>query len=431
MSQTIPTLTIQSVRNLLLAVQGVLQPPAHPATKEDVLSAIRRMGALQIDTINVVARSPYLVLFSRLGDYNPHWLEELLAEGKLFEYWSHAACFLPIEDYPMYVSRMEKWNKHYYTPEWVEKHQDTINLVMQRVRENGEVRSADFERTDGKKGTWWDWKVEKRILEYLHTSGLLMIARRENFQRVYNLRERILPGWEDPRPLTLEEAHDALTLRSVRALGAAPARWVPDYFRLPKMGMPARLERMVENGQLKRIAVEGRSEPWYVHPENTSLLEYALMGELTPTYTTLLSPFDPVTWDRERARVLFDFDFTLECYVPQAKRRYGYFLLPILHEGALIGRLDAKAYRKEGIFEVRAIYLEPTVKLREDTAQAVAGAIQRCAAWHGTPQVAIRKSEPEIFGQMLIQALGGQAVAIPSDLEPVEEEELKDVQDLL
>ncbi len=431
-NETQPTLSLQSVRRLLLAVQGLLHPPENPATKADILSAIRRMGALQIDTIHVVARSPYLVLFSRLGSYDPRWLEELLAEGKLFEYWAHAACFLPIEDYPLYVSRMEVFNMYYYTPEWLEKNQTTVELVMQRIRENGEVRSADFERTDGKKGgTWWDWKVEKRVLEYLHTNGSLMIARREKFQRVYNLRERVLAGWDDSQAPSLEEAKDELTLRAVRALGAAPARWVPDYYRLPKTGMPARLERMVENGQLKRVSVEGRPEPWYVHPENTSLLEYALLGELIPTYTTLLSPFDPLTWDRERARVLFDFDFTLECYVPQAKRRYGYFLLPILYEGALAGRLDAKAHRKEGIFEVRALYLEPGVRIDENAVQAIAGAIQRCAEWHGATQIAIRKTEPEMFGAMLSQALGGQAVLPQVDLDLAEDEELKDVQDLL
>src|SRR5512146_2410899 len=187
-------ISLQQARNLHLAVQGLLTPPRARATRSRVLAAIERMRLLQIDTIHVVARSPYLVLFSRLGDYDPRWLEELLAEGQLFEYWGHAACFLPIEDYPLYVSRMEKLNGHYYTPEWRSRNQQTIELVMQRIRENGEVRSADFERTDGKKGTWWDWKVEKRVLEYLHTSGIVMIARREKFQRVYDLRERILPG---------------------------------------------------------------------------------------------------------------------------------------------------------------------------------------------------------------------------------------------
>ncbi len=427
-----PTLTLQAARHLLLSVQGLLQPPARPAAREDVLTAIRRMGALQIDTIHVVARSPYMVLFSRLGDYDPRWLEELLAEGRLFEYWSHAACFLPIEDYPLYVSRMKKFNGYYYTPDWYNKNEQTIDQVMQRIRETGEVRSADFERTDGKKGaTWWDWKVEKRVLEYLHTRGDLMIARREKFQRVYDLRERILPGWEDMPALPIEQAEDELAARAVRTLGVTPARWVPDYFRLPKAGMPARLERLVENGQLQRVSIEGRPEPWYIHPENISLLEYAAAGEPVPSYTTLLSPFDPLIWDRERARVLFDFDFSLECYLPREKRRYGYYLLPILHEGSLVGRLDAKAYRKEGIFEVRALYLEPAVRINEDTAQAIAGAIQRCAAWHGTPQVAMRKTEPEVFGEMLNQALGGQAVLSPEGEEFVEDEELKDVQDLL
>jgi uncharacterized protein YcaQ len=430
MTQTQTPLPLIAVRHLLLAVQGLLHPPEHPAAKEDVLAAIRRMGALQIDTIHVIARSPYLVLFSRLGDYNPRWLDELLAEGRLFEYWSHAACFLPIEDYSLYVSRMQKLSQHYYAPEWGQKHQDTIDQIMQKIHENGEVRSADFERSDGRKGTWWDWKVEKRVLEYLHTTGSVMIARRVNFQRVYNLRERILPGWEEGRALSLDAAEDELAVRAVRVLGAAPARWVPDYYRLPKVGMVNRLERLVAEGRLKRITVEGRAEPWYVHPENLSLLEFALLGELDPSYTTLLSPFDPLIWDRERTRVLFDFDFSLECYLPQEKRRYGYYLLPILHEGRLIGRLDAKAHRKEGIFEVRALYLEPGVRLYEDLAPAIAAAIQRCATWHGAAQVAIRKTEPAELGPMLTAALHGQAVLPLEGQNIAEDEQYNDIQDL-
>jgi uncharacterized protein len=403
MTETI--LTIDAVRLLLLYTQGLVQPPAHQATKADILDAIHRMGALQIDTIHVVARSPYMVLFSRLGAYESAWLEEWEAEGKLFEYWSHAACFLPIEDYPLYVSRMHKHAQHYYTPEWSGQHQATIEVIMQQIRGNGPVRSADFERTDGQKGGWWNWKEEKRVLEYLHTVGELMIARREKFQRIYDLRERVYPAWDAVLALPLDEAQDELAVRSVRVLGAAPARWVPDYFRLPKQGMPARLERLAETGRLVRVAVEGWQDPWYVHPENLSLLEFALQGEIVPTYTTLLSPFDPLIWDRERVRTLFNFDYALECYLPEPKRRYGYYLLPILYEGHLIGRMDAKAYRKEGIFEVRALYLEPGVRVYEDTAQAVGAAIQRCANWHTTPRVEIRKSEPELFGKMIQASL--------------------------
>ena len=419
----LPTLTIDTARLLLLSVQGMVTPPARPATKEDVLDAIRRMGALQIDTINVVARSPYLVLFSRIGDYNPAWLEELLAEGKLFEYWSHAACFLPIEDYPLYVYRMAKDSQRYFPSDWAERHQDIITQIMRQIRENGAVRSADFERKDGRKGAWWDWKVEKLVLEYLHTTGELMIARRDKFQRIYDLRERVLPGWDETQALSIEEAHDELTVRSVRALGAAPARWIADYYRLPKQGLPKRLERLAEAGRVQRVRVEGWKEPWFVHPQNLSLLEFATIGEIAPTYTTLLSPFDPLTWDRDRARVLFNFDYTIECYTPQAKRRYGYFSLPILSDGRLIGRLDAKAHRKEKVFEVRALHLEPDVPLREDTASAVRDAIQRCANWHGTPSVEIRHSEPEAFLNML------KSGKVPERLLE-ESEELKDLQDL-
>ncbi len=424
------TLTIDAVRKMLLSVQGLVLPPTHPATKADVLDAIRQMGALQIDTIHVVARSPYLVLFSRLGDYKPEWLEELEAEGKLFEYWSHAACFLPIEDFPLYVSRMQHYTQRYYSKEWGEEHQKTIDEVMRRIQDEGEVRSADFERTDGRKGSWWDWKVEKQVLEYLHTFGALMIARRDKFQRVYNLRERVLPNWQALPEIPLEEAQDELTLRAVQRLGAAPARWIPDYFRLPKQGLPKRLERLAAAGRLMRVSVEGSSDAWYVHPENLPLMEYALMGEVLPTYTTLLSPFDPLVWDRERARTLFNFDYSLECYLPQPKRRYGYFTLPILYEGQLIGRLDAKAYRKEGIFAVRALYLEPEVRLYEDTVQAVGDAIQRCADWHATPQVEIARTEPEAFGTILSAALQGKVVLPPKGQDFAEDEQYKGMENL-
>jgi uncharacterized protein len=391
----------ESARLLLLSIQGLLHPPDRAATKADVLDTIRRMGALQIDTIHVVARSPYFVLWSRLGEYDPRWLEALLAEGRLFEYWSHAACFLPIEDYPLYQHRMSNEGLYYYGADWAAQHQSTIDHVLQRIQNEGPVRSADFERKDGQKGGWWNWKEEKQVLEYLHTSGRLMIARREKFQRVYDLRERVLPGGDEAQALPREEAIDELAVRAVRVLGIAQARWVTDYFRIPKVGNAQRVARLAEEGRILPVDVEGWSEPGYIHPENMSLLEWAAGGQMRATATTLLSPFDPIVWDRERAKVLFHFDYSIECYLPEAKRTYGYFSLPILHEGALIGRLDAKAYRKEGIFEVRAIYLEPGMRLKEDLAEAVARAIQRCAAWHGTPKVVIQRSEPERLKDLL------------------------------
>src|SRR5438445_4383975 len=175
-----------SARSLLLAAQGLHASPAEPARKEDVLAAIRRMAGLQIDTISVVARSPYLVLWSRLGAYEPRWLDELLAEGALFEYWSHAACFLPIETYPLYRRGMLERGGDWFWNEGSPENREAMDRVLARVREHGAVRSADFTRTDGKPGGWWDWKPEKRALEHLFNAGVLMIARRERFQRIYD-----------------------------------------------------------------------------------------------------------------------------------------------------------------------------------------------------------------------------------------------------
>jgi uncharacterized protein YcaQ len=399
----------EAARALLLAAQGLGSLPERPATKDDVLGAIRRMGVLQIDSISVVARSPYLVLWSRIGAYDPIWLDELLAEGYLFEYWSHAACFIPTEDYGLYRRLMlDKTDK---TRTWMEAHPDALEHVMGHIREEGPVRSAEFARTDGKAGGWWEWKPEKRALEHLFAAGELMISRRENFHRVYDLRERVLanalPDWEDALAPTEREVRRALALKAVHALGAAVARWVPDYFRTPKRGAASLLEELADEGSLLRVAVE--DEPAYLHPDNAGLAEEVLSGGLRSSVTSLLSPFDPVVWDRARALELFDFDYKIEVYTPAAKRRYGYYSLSILHDGALVGRLDAKAHRKEALFEVRAIHLEPGVSASDDLVSRVAGALRACAGWHGAPEVMVRRSDPSQLAAALRSSLDARS----------------------
>jgi uncharacterized protein len=399
-------LTQAGARSVMLAAQGLLRRPRKRAAKRDVLRAVRRMGALQIDTIHVVARSPYLVLWSRLGDYDPRWLEELLAEGELFEYWSHEACFLPAEDYPLYRHRMldadaQGWH---YSRRWVEAHRAEVEQLLAYIRERGAVRSADFARTDGKAGGWWEWKTEKRALEMLFTSGELMIARRVNFQRVYDLRERVLPAWHDRRLPAPEEARRALALKAVRALGVTRARWVADYFRTDKRQTMETLSALLREGALLTASVEGWDEPALFHPENRKLVKDAAAGKLEAELTTLLSPFDPLVWDRARARAAFGFDYRLECYTPAPKRRYGYFTLPVLWRGALVGRLDAKAHRKDGVFEVKSVHLEPGVAAGEELVGDVAAAIRECAEWHATPAVVVRRSEPKALAARLARA---------------------------
>src|SRR5215210_4515852 len=393
---------------MLLAAQGLNSAPKR-ATKGDVREIIRRMGVLQIDSISVVARSPYLVLWSRLGYYEPQWLDELLAEGALFEYWSHAACFIPIEDYGLYRRLM--LGKTDKTRAWMEAHPDALEQVMGRIREDGPVRSAEFARTDGKAGGWWEWKPEKRALEHLFAAGELMISRRENFHRVYDLRERVLanalPTWEDALAPNEQEVRRALALKAVRALGVAVVRWVPDYFRTPKRGAAKLLEELADEGSLHRAGIE--DEAAYVHPDNAGIAEEILTGSLQPSVTTLLSPFDPVVWDRARALELFGFDYKIEVYTPAARRRYGYYSLSILHDGALVGRLDAKAHRKAGLFEVKDVHLEPGVPASDRLVASLAGALRDCAAWHATPEVRVHRSDPPQLAGALRSVLDGGA----------------------
>jgi uncharacterized protein YcaQ len=408
-----PTLTLSAARALHLAAQGMLQPRRARATKDDVLAAIRRMGVLQIDTISVVARSPYLVLWSRLGNYDPAWLDQLLAEGKLFEYWAHEACFIPVEDYGLYRHRMLDtaplgWKSG---ASWMRGHAEQVERVLEHIRVKGPARAADFERVDGKGGGWWEWKPEKRSLEALFTAGKLMVARRQNFHRVYDLAERVLPGWDDSRAPAMDTVRREFALRAVKALGLAKAAWIPDYHRTRPPHLAA--QALADEGLLLRARVEGWKEPVFVHPEHAGLLASAAQGSLNPTVTTLLSPFDPIVWDRWRALELFGFDYRLECYTPLEKRQYGYFTLPVLRRGQLIGRIDAKAHRAAGLFELKSVVLEPGVRLSERLLCDIAAAVARCAQWHGCAAVEVTHAVPGAVAAPLrsLLALPQQAAA--------------------
>jgi uncharacterized protein YcaQ len=390
-------LSLSDARTLHLAAQGLLAPPKRRPTSADLLAAIRRMALLQIDTISVVARSPYFVLWSRLGAYDPAWLDALLAEGALFEYWAHEACFVPIEDYGLLRHRMLDparmgWK---YSVQWMRTHRREIDAVLHRIRREGPLRAADFERTDKKKSDgWWDWKPAKRHLEVLFTAGELMVRERRGFQRVYDLRERVLPDWDDARDLpTPEAAQTEMIRRSCRALGIVRADWVADYYRLRREKYAATLGRLAEAGELLPVNVEGWRQAAFVHADLAPQLEDIASDSLKPTLTTLLSPFDPVVWDRKRARELFAFDYRIECYTPAHKRVHGYFVLPILSRGKLVGRLDAKAHRREGVFEIKALHLEAGVKPRARLTNEVSASLRRCAAWHGTPKLVVQASD--------------------------------------
>jgi len=405
-------LSIGQARALQLAAQGLLQPLRRRPRRGEVVAAIERMRLLQIDTIHVVARSPYLVLHARLGDYPASWLDEALAAGRLAECWAHEACLVGASDIGWHrawrAQRLRHWAQR-HALRVQREHRAEMDSLLDHIRASGPVRAADFARTPGSvagKPGWWEWKPEKRWLEACFALGELMVARRDNFQRVYDLAERVLARLDPPLDPSAETAA-AATVRqrfiadTVRALGITTAAWIADYYRLKPSVSEHELAPLLESGELLVQPVQGWKTPGYVHRDHADALDKARQGRLRATHTALLSPFDPLVWDRARARAMFDFDYTLECYVPAAKRRYGYYVLPILHRGQLIGRLDAKAHRADGVFEIKALFLQPDTALSSRLVQALADTIRDTARWHGTPQVRLHHCEPATLSSRL------------------------------
>ena len=304
-----PSLTPAQARQLQLAAQGLLLPPKRLATRLALRRCIERMQLLQIDTIHVVARSPYLVLFSRLGPYPMPWLDQALATAGLFETWAHEACFAPMPDLALHRSYNRHRRQHWGLQRGKESEASQrvhLDALLAHIAQTGPVKSSDFARKDGASGGWWGWKDEKRWLEALFANGELMVARRENFQRVYDLAERICPAlgtMPEPEP---QDVQNQFIEKSILALGITQARWVHDYFRLKPRLKDKDLDALVAQGRLQRVRVQGWALPGYVHRENAGLLKKALAGKLIATHTTLLSPFDPLVWDRERVAVMFD-----------------------------------------------------------------------------------------------------------------------------
>ncbi|WP_379934411.1 winged helix-turn-helix domain-containing protein [Enterobacter sichuanensis] len=396
---SLPQLSLSAARHLHLAAQGLLKKPRRRAQPADILSTVQRMSLLQIDTINIVARSPYLVLFSRLGGYPSQWLDESLSKGELMEYWAHEACFLPRSDFALVRHRMlapEKmgWK---YRQAWMLEHAAEIEQLIAHIQENGPVRSADFEHP--RKGTsgWWEWKPHKRHLEGLFTSGKVMVIERRNFQRVYDLTHRVMPHWDDERDLLSREAAEAIMLEnSARSLGIFRSQWLADYYRLRQPALKPLLEMWLQEQRIIPVMVETLGEMW-LHEELLPLLPQALEGKLQATHSTVLSPFDPVVWDRKRAEQLFGFSYRLECYTPAPKRQYGYFVLPLLHKGQLVGRMDAKMHRKTGTLEIIALYLEEGVRVTAALEKGLTLGISEFARWQGAHDVTLGRLPDGLF----------------------------------
>ncbi|MCH6465218.1 crosslink repair DNA glycosylase YcaQ [Escherichia coli] len=396
---SLPHLSLADARNLHLAAQGLLNKPRRRASLEDIPATISRMSLLQIDTINIVARSPYLVLFSRLGNYPAQWLDESLARGELMEYWAHEACFMPRSDFRLIRHRMlapEKmgWK---YKDAWMQEHEAEIAQLIQHIHDKGPVRSADFEHPRKGASGWWEWKPHKRHLEGLFTAGKVMVIERRNFQRVYDLTHRVMPDWDDERDLVSQTEAEIIMLdNSARSLGIFREQWLADYYRLKRPALAAWREARAEQQQIIAVHVEKLGTLW-LYADLLPLLERALAGKLTATHSAVLSPFDPVVWDRKRAEQLFDFSYRLECYTPAPKRQYGYFVLPLLHRGQLVGRMDAKMHRQTGILEVISLWLQEGIKPTTMLQKGLRQAITDFASWQQATRVTLGRCPQGLF----------------------------------
>ena len=409
--------SLGAVRALALRSQGLADrhvPGPIPPTDE-IYAVVDRIGAVQIDTLQMVHRSQYLVMWSRLGCYAPADFDLLLSsesQRRLFEYWLHAACVIPLSEYRFRLPTMRRYREGNlgWHLDWLDipDHVRLIESVREHVRSNGPVRAADFDNTGPRRGSWWDWKPAKRALEHLYDWGDLMISGRVKFQRVYDMSERVLPDWVDTTEPTYEEASRHMLERSMRALGVCGVAQVADYTHMKRNEAKPILESLVADGTFATIRArlhDGEDHPLVVHRDDLATLEEARDGAAVPSRTTFLSPFDNLFWARDRDTQFWGFRQILEAYKPVHLREWGYFCLPILCGDRLVGRFDPKLERKTGIMRLRAIYLEQGVNLDEELVSDIAGAMRDFLVFHGATDLVIETSNPAEFGKKLLAAL--------------------------
>ena len=409
---------LTAVRTLSLHTQGLTTPNGSepPAGPDSIMDTITRLGALQIDTLQMVARAQYLTLWSRLGNYNRSDLDRLAyhpAERQLFEGWQHAACYIPLKDYRYQMPRQRRLRERHspWYANWLnENHNhEVVEYVRQRVRQEGALKVSDFERGDHPPGTWWNWRPAKAALEFLYAFGEFMIADRVNFQRVYDLTERVLPDWVDTTEPTVEERDRDWVELGGRALGVFDERHACQYTHMKITKGRPHVRDLIESGvfvPIRAILNDGQAhDELFVHRDNLSLLEQAADGALTAERTTFLNPFDSLFYGWGRDEAFWGFWQHIEAYVPAAKRRYGYFCLPILHREKLVGRFDPKLERKDGLLRLKAVYLEPGVEPDEALVAAVAAAMRDFMQFHAAKDLVIEKSDPPEFGEKLLRTL--------------------------
>ena len=379
-------------RRIALVAQGFRDPRHATPTMRTFSRTLARTGVLQIDSVNVLQRAHYMPLFSRMGPYDTGMLKRASekAPRRVVEYWAHVAAYMPIELWPYMRHRMDGYRERGHAWTLEKASAQLVDSLISEIRDDGPKTSRDLD--DGlprQKVNWgWNWSETKRALEYLFISGQIAVARRNSqFERVYDLPERVIPGavLNQPTP-TQHETRVELLRRAARSHGVATVNCLRDYYRLQLergegSGPILRaIQELVESGELVPTSIEGWQRPAYLHRD-------AVVPRKVDA-RALLSPFDPVVWERERTEQIFDFHYRIEIYVPEPKRQFGYYVLPFLLGDRIAGRVDLKADRKAGVLQVKAAYAEPGAP--PETAEELAAELRDLAGWLGLADVLVQ-----------------------------------------
>lgn len=384
-----------TVVRLWLHRQSLSRPRGRKLTRRAFIEHLERTGGLQLDSVNVLDRAHYLTLWSRFGPYDRALPDRWTYRDRLaYEYRGHQASILPGRHLPLSRRAMRRFDRH--DSWWVRRRPPVAvtRRVLGRIRREGPLESAEFQNEPGSSGPWWGWKEEKMALELLWFQGRLAIHDRRHFRRVYDLPGRVYP---DGPVASLTAFEDSWLLTGLSGNGVATEKHLDGYFTYPRLKAPERKKVIARNlraGRIVEVVIDGGRQPWFARPEDLD----GASRLPAPRGTNLICPFDSLLWQRSRAEDLLRFRYRIEIYVPPAKREYGYYVMPILHDGKLVGRLDPKFHRDRRELEIRSLRLEPWFDGGSDFDAGVAESVHDLAAFLGAKRIKVPRPWRRLVG---------------------------------
>ncbi|RVU86477.1 winged helix-turn-helix domain-containing protein [Leucothrix sargassi] len=397
------TVDLKRLRQLALNSQGLQQPKPFGSGIKGAIKAIKHTGYVQIDTISVVERAHNHVIYSRVPDYKPSMLNQMLLNADIFEYWTHAAAFIPIEDFRFSLpfKHSVKTGSH---PWFKDKNKKLMGELLARISADGPIRSRDLENNAKKREGWWDWKPAKQALEQLYMEGDLMVCDREGFQKSYDLTERVLPSHINAVMPTVSEFAEHIVDQQLRCHGFVSLKGFTYLRRNTELRKAVKnlIQESLSEGRLEQIKLES-GEAFFLKSGALDTVLSRLDKRLQ-----ILSPFDNAVIQRDRLKSIFQFDYLIECYVPAAKRQYGYFSLPLLFQAEFIGRMDCKAHRKDKHFEIKTLHLEAIDIDQELFVAAFAEAVIDFCGFNACGTVSLTEAYPKQLAPKVRVALNSR-----------------------